>query len=89
MALGRGILWCNLGRTVRLGPLDGRATIFILLAVYNWAIWTLVLAVVMTIVLFLVERQGYTIPNLVRRMSVMIMGRHRPASSYRSIRSDR
>lgn len=89
MSFGSGILWANLGRTVRLGPIDGRAMFFILLAVYHWALWTLVLAIVGIAVLFWVERLGYNIPNLVRRLGVLIVGKVRPAQSARSMRSDR
>lgn len=84
----RGILWTNLGRPVRLGPVDGRALFFIILAVYHWALWTFGLAILGMIGLFWIERLGYSIPNLVRRLSVFVMGKHRPTQSSRSIRSD-
>ena len=88
MSFGRGILWRNLGRPVRLGPLDGRCVFFILLAAYHWALWTLILAFVGMLFLFWVERIGYSIPNLVRRASVLIMGPVRPHQSARPMRSD-
>lgn len=88
MSFSRGILWTNLGRPVRLGPVDGRAMFFILLALYHWALWTLVLGVVGVFALFWVERLGYSIPNLFRKASVMVMGKWRPAQSARRIRSD-
>ncbi len=89
MSFGRGILWTNLGLPVRLGPVDGRATIFIVLAAYHWAIWTLVLAMVGILVLFWIERIGYTIPNLFRKIRVIMTGSYHPAQSERRLRSYR
>ena len=88
MSFGRGVLWRNLGQPVRLGPFDGRALFFILLAVYHIALWTFVLCVVAVLALFLIERQGYTIPNLIRRLQVLLAGPLRPHQSARNIRSD-
>lgn len=85
---GRGILWRNLGAPVRLGPLDGRATFFLLLFMYHWAIWTFVLCTVGTLALFIMERYDYTIPNIVRRFQVLIVGNLRPRQASRRLRSD-
>ena len=87
--IGRGILWRNLGLTTRLGPIDGRAALFILLAAYHWALWTLFLSIAVIVFLFWVERVGYSIPNLFRRVGVLMMGPHRPFQSARRIRSDK
>lgn len=88
MSFGRGILWSNLGLPVRLGPVDGRAVIFIVIAAYHWALWTLGLAVVGILVLFQIERMGYTVPNLFRKISVLVVGKKRPRQTSRRLRSD-
>ena len=88
MAFGRGVLWRNLGQAIRLGPVDGRAMFFILLALYDWSLWTLGFAFFGIIFLFWIERLGYTIPNLFRRITVFIFGKFRPSQSSRKIRSD-
>jgi len=88
MGFHSNLLWTNLGKPVRLGPVDGRALFFILLAVYHWALWTFALAILGMIGLFWIERLGYSIPNLIRRLNVLVMGKVRPAQSSRRIRSD-
>lgn len=88
MSFGRGILWTNLGRPIRLGPVDGRATIFIIIFLYHWAIWTFVLGLCGILFLFWVERIGYSFPNLIRRLTVFMFGKYRPFQSSRKIRSD-
>lgn len=88
MAFGRGYLWRNLGLPVRLGPVDGRAVFLILLAMYNIALWTLILCVVGIVVLFMIERRGYSIPNIIRRLSAFLAGPFRPHQSARRVRSD-
>ena len=88
MSFGRGILWCNLGRPVRLGPVDGRVLIFILLALFHWAVWTFALAFLAALGLAMVERSGYTVPNLFRRAKVFLMGKWRPSLVTRRVRSD-
>lgn len=88
MSFSRGYLWCNLGLPVRLGPVDGRVLIFILLAAFHWALWTLALAVLASIGLAMMERAGYSVPNLFRRSQVLIMGKWRPAQATRRLRSD-
>lgn len=88
MSFGSGILWSNLGMPVRLGPVDGRAVIFIVIAAYHWALWTLGLAVVGILVLFQIERMGYSVPNLIRKISVIIMGKKKPHQTSRKPRSD-
>ena len=88
MSFSRGILWRNLGQPVRLGPFDGRATFFILLAVYHIALWTFILCILGMITLFLIERQGYKIPNLIRRIQVLLAGPLRPNQTARKMRSD-
>lgn len=88
MSFGRGVLWCNLGRRVMLGPVDGRVLVFLLLALFHWALWTFALAFLAIIGVVLADRAGYTVPNLMRRASVFVMGRYRPAKASRRLRSD-
>jgi hypothetical protein len=88
MSFGRGVLWCNLGRPVKLGPVDGRVLVFILLALFHWAYWTFALAGLAIVFMILLQRGGYTVPNLYRRARVMIMGRSHPALTTRRPRSD-
>jgi hypothetical protein len=36
----------------------------------------------------LIQRKGYTVPNMVRRSMALIGGKHRPFQTARPIRSD-
>lgn len=84
------VLWRNLGLPVRFGPLDGRAAVLMLLALYHWSKVTMGVALAGMIVLYVIEKQlGYSIPNMVRRVTVVLVGRHRPFQTARRIRSDR
>jgi len=68
---------------VKVGPIDGRAIAFFLIWFFHWRFWTLYLAIFGILLFVLAERKGYSVPNLFRRFSVMIMGKHRPALSDR------
>lgn len=83
-----GIIWSNLGKPVMFGPVDGRAVFFILIALYHWALWTFALAVAGILFLFWLQRLGYSIPNLLRRIGVLIMGNKRMHKTSRKMRSD-
>lgn len=84
----RSVLWCNISRTVKVGPLDGRAAIPLPIAVYHWSTVTLALSVVGMVVFVLIQRKGYTVPNMVRRLLALLGGKHRPFQTARPIRSD-
>lgn len=84
----RRVLWCNISKTVRVGPLDGRAVIPLMVAIYHWSLYTLVISVIGMIAFMLIQRKGYTVPNMVRRTMAMLGGKHRPFQTARPIRSD-
>lgn len=83
----RGTLWRNIGLPVRFGPIDGRVVMFFSIWFFHWRLWTFVVAMLGVVALIWVERMGYTVPNIMRRTGVLVMGRHRPAQTDR--RQDR
>lgn len=72
-----------------MGVVDGRAAFLLMLMIYHISWWTFSLAVGGIIVLVLLERKGYTIPNALRRLRVLLIGPLRPADTgTRRSRSD-
>lgn len=85
-----GVPWYNTGLSIRLGPVDARAAGLILLWLYHFRWWTFWFALIGCITLAAVEYKGYTIPNALRRLSVLIVGVRRPALPSRILnRTDR
>lgn len=82
--------WRDTGRQVRfMGVVDGRAAFLLMLMIYHISWWTFSLAIGGIIVLVLLERKGYTIPNALRRLRVLLIGPVRPADTgTRRSRSD-
>lgn len=74
--------WRDSGRSVRfLGIMDGRAAFLLMLMIYNISWWTFFVAVGGIGALALMERKGYSIPNAMRRLRVLIVGPVRPADT--------
>lgn len=82
--------WRNTGRIVRFFMVDGRAMIFLVLAIYYISWITIGILVVGISGLVMLENMKYTLPNAIRAGMVMFAGKHRPAVvSKRTGRSDR
>lgn len=90
MADFTGISWRDTGRSMRFGPVDARILGLVMIWLYHVKLWTFAIGVIGVAILAIVEWKGYTIPNALRRISVFMMGTHRPAVSPRRLgRSDR
>lgn len=82
--------WYNTGRPFRFFGVDGRIVFLLALCMYHPRLWTLGVALATGAVLMFLEYKGYTIPNALRRLRVLLMGRRRPAViGHRLGRSDR
>ena len=83
-------MWRESGRYLTFFGIDGRAMFLILLVLYRPRLWTLGVAVLGMVMLILLERQGYTIPNAMRRLRVLFTGPNKLAVVGRRLgRSDR
>lgn len=70
--------WRNSMRTVRFFNFDARAALpFCLLLVYA-RLSTLILAILSTIIFYLLERQGLSTPAAMRNLRSWLVGRVRP-----------
>lgn len=72
-------VYANAGRIPRFGPLDWRASAVFLIILYNpFSKITWITAFLLLVGLIFMERKGYTMPNLLRRIEVQIFGKYRP-----------
>jgi len=82
--------WRDTGRQIRFLGIDGRAMALLLLVLYSPAWWSLITAIIGITLLVLLERAGYTVPNALRKLGVIMVGKYRPAViKSRRGRSDR
>lgn len=83
-------MWRDIGRQLRFFGLDGRAIFLIVLWLYRWSWLTLYILIGGMVILWLIERRGYTLANAWRKLQAFIGGPKRPAvSPRRRGRSDR
>ena len=67
-------MWRESGQTLTFFGVDGRAMFLLLLVLYRPRLWTLGVAAVGMGVLLILNRQGYTVPNAMRRIRVVFTG---------------
>ena len=66
--------WRDTARSVRFFFVDYRAAFPLLLFLLHIRVWTLVLAVAATLMLYALERYGYTVPVFLRLVRVWFAG---------------
>ena len=82
--------WYNTGRRLRLFGVDGRVVFLFVFFLGHIRWWTFVLFVLSALALAFLDYRGYTVPNAIRRIRVLVMGPHRPAVLRKRLgRSDR
>jgi len=76
-------MWRNSGLPLKFFGIDYRVVLVLCLMLYNFS-WTVFYIMVTTIiVLSLLERAGFTIPNAIRKLHVFLIGPRRLAVSSR------
>lgn len=78
--------WRNTQKPARFFMLDARAFVAVLIFLVHARLWTFVLAVLMMVVFWFLERRGLTFEASLRAFRSWILGRYRPANHRRSIR---
>lgn len=82
--------WRDSGRALRAFGVDGRIVFLLLLFLFRIRWWTFWLLIITAIVLFVFDRMGYTIPNALRRIRVLLTAPRKPAVRRSRVgRSDR
>lgn len=74
--------WRETGRQVKVGPLDGRLMIFLVLLALFPSMYLLILALSAMLFFYVLEYMGYTMPNALRKIHTIIAGKKRAAVHY-------
>lgn len=74
--------WRETGRQVKVGPLDGRLMLFIVLLMLFPSMILLYLTLAAMGFFYGLEYIGYTLPNAFRKCMVFIAGKHRNGVHY-------
>lgn len=74
--------WRETGRQVKVGPLDGRLMIFVVLLMLFPGLILLFLTLSAMIFFYVLEYMGYTLPNAYRKLSALISGKKRNGVHY-------
>ncbi len=71
--------WRNTMKPVRFFKFDARAGATLMLVLVHFRTWTIVLALSVNILFWLLERKGLTLPSAIRAFRCWILGTDRPA----------
>jgi hypothetical protein len=74
--------WRETGRQVKVGPLDGRLMIFVILLLLFPGKIILALTIIAMAFFYVLEYMGYTLPNAYRKLSALISGKKRNGVHY-------
>lgn len=75
------IKWRDTGRDVTIFGMDGRVAMLFSVWLYRPRMWTFALLISFVVLLVVLRRFGYTIPNALRYLRLFITGRRKPAHS--------
>ena len=71
--------WRNTMKPVRFFKFDARAGLVLMLVLVHFRIWTLIFALIVNVVFFLLERKGLTFSAALRAGRSWFTGSYRPA----------
>ena len=74
--------WRETGRHIKIGPLDGRLIIFIVLWLLFPSKFLFILIILAITFFYGLEYIGYTLPNAIRRFKVLVSGKHKNGVHY-------
>ncbi len=74
--------WRETGRQVKVGPLDGRLMIFVVLLMLSPSVKLLLVTFAAMAFFYVLEYMGYTLPNALRKISVLVSGRKKLGVHY-------
>lgn len=80
------IHWRNTQKPVRFFILDARASLAVLLFLLHMRLWTFVVAILIMMVFWFLERRGLSFAASLRAVRSWIVGHHRPANHRRAFR---
>lgn len=71
--------WRNTMRPIRFFNLDARAVLPFFALIFYARLVTLFLAIVITVIFWIVEKMGLTLPSALRKLRALLVGVKRPA----------
>lgn len=74
--------WRETGRELRVGPFDSRLFVFFVIYFFNISWLFFWLAIIAMLIGYGLSYTGYTMPNALRRIRVLIGGKKRYAVHY-------
>lgn len=74
--------WRETGRQVKVGPLDGRLMIFVVVLMLFPGMILLTLTLLAMGFFYVLEYMGYTLPNAYRKLSCLLSGKKRNGVHY-------
>lgn len=74
--------WRESGRQVKVGPLDGRLMIFLVLFFLSPSFFLLYLSIIALLFFYYLDYIGYTLPNALRKFSVIVSGKKKLGVHY-------
>jgi len=80
------INWRNTQKPARFFSLDARAAGSLLLFLLHARLWTFILAIVVMLAFWLLERRGLTFESSLRAFRCWFLGKNRPANNRRARR---
>lgn len=75
-------VWRECGRQVKVGPLDGRLMLFFVLLMLFPSMVLLAITLLALAFFYVLDYMGYTLPNALRKIKVVIAGKHRMGVHY-------
>lgn len=74
--------WRDSARIPRFFGLDARAAFPLILFLLHIRIWTLVLAIIATLVFAIIERYGFSVSVALRRLRCLVVGNRKMSQSW-------
>jgi hypothetical protein len=74
--------WRETGRQVKMGPLDGRLSMFLILLLLFPSKIMLLICISAMAFFYALEYRGYTLPNAFRKLKVIMAGKRRNGVHY-------
>lgn len=78
--------WRDSQKPIRFFMLDARSFLSVVLFLFHARLWTLVMALIVMVIFWIMEQRGLTFEASLRAIRCWILGRYRPANSRHAAR---
>lgn len=74
-----GVTWRNTGSRPRFFMFDSSVFFFLIAIFYSFTLVAFVISLICILILYILEKKGYTIPNALRKFRIVFTGRYKAA----------